>query len=94
MEKIKKTPKVRNSNLEILSIISMILILFHHFYYNNINLEYSNLKINQFINQFLSSVSKIGVNCFVLITGYFMIESKFKIEKLLKLYGQILFYSI
>lgn len=94
MEEIGEKPKVRNSNLEILRIISMILILFHHFYYNNINLDYSNLTINQFIVQFLSSAGKIGVNCFILITGYFMIESKFKMKKLLKLYGQILFYSI
>lgn len=92
--KIGEKQKVRNSNLEILRIISMILILFHHFYYNNINLDYSNLTINQFIIQFLSSAGKIGVNCFILISGYFMIESKFKMKKLLKLYGQILFYSI
>ena len=94
MERTEEKPKLRNSNLEILRIVSMILILFHHFYYNNINLDYSNLTINQFIVQFLSSAGKIGVNCFVLITGYFTIESKFKIKKLLKLYGQILFYSI
>lgn len=94
MEKIEEKSKVRKSNLEILRIISIILILFHHFYYNNINLDYSNLTIQQFIIQFLSSAGKIGVNCFILITGYFMIESRCKMKKLLKLYGQILFYSI
>lgn len=37
---------------------------------------------------------KTGINCFVLITGYFMCKSRFTIEKLLKLYLQIAFYGV
>lgn len=37
---------------------------------------------------------KTGINCFVLITGYFMCRSSFSLRKLLKLYLQIVFYSI
>lgn len=84
----------RESKLELLRIFSMILILLHHFYYSNIILDYTNLNLNQFIVQILSVGGKIGVNCFVLITGYFMINSKFKLKKLLLLVGEVWFYSI
>lgn len=93
MEETKKA-KVRSTNLEILRIVSMILILLHHFYDNNIILDYQNITIHQLIVQILSIGGKIGVNCFMLITGYFMIESKFKIKKLLQLMGQVWFYSV
>ena len=82
MEETKKA-KIRSTNLEVLRIVSMILILLHHFYDNNIILDYQNITIHQLIVQILSVGGKIGVNCFMLITGYFMIESKFKIKKLL-----------
>lgn len=37
---------------------------------------------------------KIGINCFVLITGYFMCKSNITIRKFLKLFLQFEFYSI
>lgn len=37
---------------------------------------------------------KTGINCFVLITGYYMCKSKATIEKLMKLYLQITFYAL
>lgn len=37
---------------------------------------------------------KTGINCFVLITGYFMCKSTFSWQKLLKLYLQIVFYAV
>ena len=37
---------------------------------------------------------KTGINCFVLITGYFMCTKKITLEKLLKLLSEIYFYKI
>ena len=37
---------------------------------------------------------KTGINCFVLITGYFMCESAISLRKFLKLYVWIVFYNI
>lgn len=85
--------KIRQSNFELLRIIAMFLILFHHFYYNNFNFDYAKITIPQFIIQFLSSFGKVGVCIFILITGYFSVDSKFKLKKLLKLVGEVLFYS-
>ncbi len=37
---------------------------------------------------------KTGINCFVLITGYFMCKSSISLRKLLKLLVQVIFYKI
>lgn len=37
---------------------------------------------------------KIGINCFVLITGYFMCTSKISLKKILKLLLQVEFYNL
>ena len=37
---------------------------------------------------------KTGINCFVLITGYFMCKSEISLRKFLKLFGAIYFYKV
>ena len=84
----------RNSNLEILRIISMLLIIMHHYsIHGAFVLDPSILTTNKVIVQILSAGGKLGVDCFILISGYFMIESSFKVKKLFKLVCEIFFYS-
>lgn len=42
----------------------------------------------------LGAWGKTGINCFVLITGFFMCKSSISIRKFLKLYLQIVFYFV
>lgn len=42
----------------------------------------------------IGSWGKMGINCFVLITGYFMCKSHITGHKLLKLYLQLVFYAV
>jgi hypothetical protein len=37
---------------------------------------------------------KTGINCFVLITGYFMCKSQITLKKFMKLFLQVMFYKI
>jgi surface polysaccharide O-acyltransferase-like enzyme len=46
------------------------------------------------ISWVLEAFCIVAVNCYMFITGYFLIKSKFSIIKILKLWGQVLFYSI
>lgn len=90
---IKK--KNRLSNFELLRIVSIIMIIAHHYsvhggWLNKIN----GISANNLLIDFLAIGGKIGVSCFVLITGYFGIQSKFNFKKIIKLIIQILFYSI
>lgn len=84
----------RKSNIELLRILSMMFIVFHHFFYNNITFDYMDaLTINQFGGEILYSLGKIGVNIFIIITGYFLINSKFKIKKAITIWFEVIFYS-
>ena len=86
----------RESNFELLRIIAMILIISHHlacFGY----FEHASENLSVFYNNIFSALlvpfGKLGVVLFVLITGYFMINSNTKIKSLLNLYFQTLIYS-
>lgn len=92
MENIKE--KNRLTNFEILRIISMIMIILHHYSVHGGILEITSYGINKYIAVFCYSLGKIGVNIFFLISGYFLINSKFKISKVIKLIMQVLEYSI
>jgi hypothetical protein len=85
----------RNSSLELLRIISMFLIVMHHYsYHGNFSINREIFSWNTYYVDVLVMGGKIGVNCFVLISAYFMLETKYKIDKLIKLMLQVFFYSL
>ena len=92
--------KQRSSNLELYRIICMMLIVAHHYVVNSgLTCEGGPLLTDGFSSNsiFLSlfgAWGKTGINCFLLITGYFMCSSQITLRKYLKLFSQILFYSI
>ena len=49
---------------------------------------------NKTVVDWLSLGGKLGVNCFILISGYFISHSKFTLQKFLKLAGSVWFYSV
>lgn len=90
---MEKTSK-RSSNFELLRIISMVFIIWHHYTLHGgiLNVEYTN--INKYLAEIIYIFGKIGVNLFILISGYFLINSNFKIKKIVKLIMKVLFYNI
>lgn len=99
LEKVKKGKKPnlevgRESNIELLRIISTLFIFVYHYMIAGAISEVYVYTNNKIVALFLSTEGQVGVNIFFLITGYFMINSKFKIRKLLKFSLQVLFYSI
>ncbi len=87
--------KARSSNFELLRIISMILIVAHHYsIYSEFNFEYG-LSVNKLCVQILTLGGKLGVNCFVLITGYFSVNTcEFKWKSIIKFIYQITVFSV
>lgn len=86
--------KQRNTNLELLRIISMIFIIAHHLVVFGMgDFSFVGTNPNTFALYFLTMFGKIGVVIFILISSYFMIESEFTLRKLLILGGQVYFYS-
>ena len=89
--------KVRNSNLELYRIIVMILIVAHHYVVNSGLmgvLEQEPLSGKSLFYYWFGMWGKTGINCFVLITGYFMCQSTITIRKFFKLLLEIEFYKI
>ncbi len=86
--------KERSSNFELLRIVGMVMIVFHHFAVHS-GLYYDDLGINSLYIATLSVIGKVGVYIFVLISGYFLIDSSgIRLPKLIKLWLQIFFYSV
>ena len=100
MEKSVQSTKIinRNTSIELLRIISMIMIMFHHFaYHGNFEWNFNEVTLPHLWYDFILMGGKVGVDIFVLISGYFLIEiteKLFQPKKLLKFWGQVVFYSI
>ncbi len=89
--------KQRNSNLELYRIITMMAIVAHHYLVNSGLMTFiSGYECNSRNLFFLlfGMWGKTGINCFVLITGYFMCTSHITLRKFLKLMLQIEFYAL
>lgn len=87
----------RDSNLELYRIITMLLIVAHHFVVNSgvLNEAYEMpLSKNSIFLFLFGAWGKTGINCFMMITGYFMCKSNITLKKYLKLICEILFYNI
>lgn len=86
--------KIRSSNIELLRIISMVMIVASHYVDHGLETTEMIYSFNQYIAGILCIGAKLGVCVFVLISGYFMVESKFTILKLIKLIAEVYFYVI
>ena len=84
--------KTRESNIELLRIISMVMIILFHYVYKS-NFQYSNLTINVLFTKSCWFFGELGVNLFVLITGYYLSKSKPSIKKIILLILEVLFYN-
>ena len=92
--------KQRDSNLELYRIIVMLLIVAHHYVVNSGLIGEGSPIYNDpmsgaslFLLAF-GAFGKTGINCFVLISGYFMCQSRITAKKFAKLLGEVVFYDI
>lgn len=88
---------LRNSNLELYRVIAMILIVAHHYFVNSGLIQVTSvdtLSIKSLYLFLFGMWGKTGINCFVLITGYFMCTSNITLRKFLKLILEIYFYKL
>ena len=92
--------KERNSNLELFRILTMMAIVAHHYVVNS-GLTSAGGPIYSDITSWRSIFlllfgewGKVGINCFVLITGYFMCTSSITAKKFFKLLFEVMFYKI
>ena len=102
MENNALAPKTRSSNLELFRIITMLIIVAHHYVVNSglMPVIWDNYPSTKSLFLLLFGWGgKTGINCFVLITGYFMCTSNISLRKFLKLFlayylYKVIFFSI
>jgi hypothetical protein len=89
--------KVRDSNIELYRIFLMLMIIAHHYVVNSgltDMMKENIMSVRTIFYYALGMWGKTGINCFVLITGYYMCTSKITLRKFLKLLLEVEFYNI
>lgn len=89
-------PVKRESNLDLLRIVSMLLIIFLHSIDHSGVLEAAEVAAlpGYAYVRFMYALTQVCVNCYVLISGYFLVNSKFRLQKLAVLWLEVVFYSL
>ena len=91
-----KEKSVRQPNFELLRVICMLMVVSLHYLSKGGHLRsfQETFTINTWMAYGLESFSVVAVNAFVLVTGYFMVNSVFRVQKVISIIGQILFYTV
>ncbi len=86
----------RNANMDLLRMISMMMVTMLHALTKSDLLLFmgSEVPVNGWIAWVLEVLSVSAVNVFMLISGYFLIASKFKASRLVEIILQTMFYTI
>ena len=90
------TKKSRNANMDLLRIVSMLLIVFLH------SIDHSGVLENAencgtamyFYVRFTYMLCQVCVNIYVMLSGYFLVTSKFRLKKLVTLWMEAVFYAL
>lgn len=89
---------LRSSNIELFRIFSMLMIVAHHYVVNSGLLDclesQAQLGLKEYFLLLFGWGGKTGINCFVLITGYFMCTSSITKKKFCKLLCEVYFYNM
>lgn len=85
--------RIRQSNFELMRIISMFFIVLWHVILNG-NLLSNTVDVTNFTFYLIMFIIVFHVNSFLLLTGYFQVDSKFKLSKLISLLFQLVFYNL
>lgn len=88
--------KIRQSNIELLRIIAMIMIVFNHFGIHGANIKNPGLVINtnRILTDILSSGGKLGACIFIIISGYYLIDSSVSKKRINNIFQTMWLYSI
>lgn len=87
----------RESGIELLRIVMMLVIIAHHYVVNSGLLDVISDNMLSSRSLFLLLFGwggKYAINCFIMITGYFMCKQEITLNKFLKLFLEIEFYKI
>jgi surface polysaccharide O-acyltransferase-like enzyme len=90
----KPVSPLRESGVEVLRILFMVFIVGSHFFLHGFGLSNSNLSVLNISGVVFSFLSHIAVCGFLIISGYFLRDSHFKIRHLLRLLIELFVFGM
>ena len=95
IRELSGAPKAqRNSNIELLRIAAMLMIAAYHYSIYSFYAEDLYSSPGKYFIDLIGNYGKTGVNLFVMISGYYLAKQEFSLKRLLKIAGQLWFYSL
>lgn len=87
--------KDRQANFELLRILAMAMVITLHFLSKGgLLTDFSEkFALRDHVVWLTEAFCSVAVNVYVLISGYFLVDARFRSKKVLKLWAQVLFYS-
>lgn len=85
--------KKRDSNYELMRIISMFLIVLYHTIVHGMAIDNAQVPNVKIILEIIEMVTVVHVNSFILVTGYYQLNSKMKLVKVFELLGLCILYK-
>lgn len=87
--------KNRNISIDLLRILSMIMIVSLHYFGKGGMLNITNIRHTSNVFAWTcEALFIVAVNCYVLISSYFLVKSEFNLKKFFKLAFEVIFYAL
>ena len=88
--------KTRQANMELLRNVAMIMVVtLHYLVKGNVAVSLvENFSVINVIFWFIKALCIVAVNAYVLLSGYFLLEARWKFSRIVKVWFQTMFYSI
>lgn len=84
----------RDSNIELLRVICMLGLVAHHLAFHGGTIDFDGVGINKWISLFALSFGKIAFSCFVAMSTWYLVKSRFKASRFIKVWLEVLFYNL
>lgn len=85
----------RHTGFELLRIVAMFMIVvMHAIGHGGLGYSVSSNTLNYHIYWFIYALSRVSTNCFVMLTGYYMVKSKIRFSRVFKIWCEVMFYSV
>ena len=86
----------RQANFEVLRVVAMAMIVAMHFMQRGGILQplSGNITVVNVAARLIENFCIVAANCYVLIAGYFLTDAQWQFKKLIRVVGQVLFYSL
>lgn len=92
-ETLKK--EERHVGFELLRIVSMVMIVFMHVIgHGGLGYSVPSNTLAYHIYWLIYAFSRVSTNCFVMLTGYYMVKSRIRFSRVFRIWCEVLFYSV